>query len=273
MNLLLDAFAWLADPVNWSGASGIPARVGEHLLIVIVTIAVAAAIALPIGALVGHARRGAAAVAAVTGAARAIPTLGLLTLFGLWLGIGLGAPLLALIVLAIPSLLAGTYAGVQAISRDIPDSASAIGMTPLQVVTRVELPLALPVIIGGLRAATLQVVATATLAAYTSDSGVGRYIFAGLKTADYGQMLGGAIIVIAIALVLELLLAGAQRRAVRVVANPAGSRVESGRRMSASVGNMSVGDRAPQPALDSRHTHHPNRSTRSRRYGTEEDRL
>ncbi|GGA64010.1 ABC transporter permease [Pseudoclavibacter endophyticus] len=221
MSILLDALAWLVDPANWSGASGIPARVGEHLLIVLATIALAGAVAWPLGAFVGHARRGAAAVAAVTGAARAIPTLGLLTLFGLWLGIGLGAPLIALVVLAIPSLLAGTYAGMHAIAPDIPAAASAIGMTPLQVVARVELPLALPVIIGGLRAATLQVVATATLAAYISDLGVGRYIFAGLKLADYGRMLGGAIVVIVIALALELILALAQRLAVTRVANPA----------------------------------------------------
>ena len=107
MNYLRQAFSWLTDSSNWSGASGIPARIGEHLLITAIVVGLAAAIAVPVGVLVGHTRRGAAAVGAVTGAARSIPTLGLLTVFGLAFGIGLKAPVLALVILAIPSLLAG----------------------------------------------------------------------------------------------------------------------------------------------------------------------
>ncbi|MDJ1370328.1 ABC transporter permease [Gulosibacter molinativorax] len=213
MTLFADAIAWLADPVNWSGASGIPARTGEHLLITAGTLAAASLIALPTGVLIGHTGRGAGVVGAVTGAARAIPTLGLLTIFALALGIGLQAPLLALIILAIPSLLAGAYAGIQSIDRTTIDAARAVGMSTGQLLRHVELPLALPVLLGGIRAATLQVVATATLAAYTADFGLGRYLFAGLKTRDYAQMLGGAIIVIVIALVLELSLAALQSAA------------------------------------------------------------
>ena len=221
MNYLRQAFSWLTDSSNWSGASGIPARIGEHLLITAIVVGLAAAIAVPVGVLVGHTRRGAAAVGAVTGAARSIPTLGLLTVFGLAFGIGLKAPVLALVILAIPSLLAGTYAGIQAIDPAIPSAAKAVGMSPAQVIGKVEIPLALPVIVGGIRAAVLQVIATATLAAYISDTGLGRYLFSGLKPRDYTQMLGGAFVVILLALLMEVILASLQRAATRI-ADPTG---------------------------------------------------
>ena len=221
MNYLRQAFSWLTDSSNWSGASGIPARIGEHLLITAIVVGLAAAIAVPVGVLVGHTRRGAAAVGAVTGAARSIPTLGLLTVFGLAFGIGLKAPVLALVILAIPSLLAGTYAGIQAIDPASPSAAKAVGMSPAQVIGKVEIPLALPVIVGGIRAAVLQVIATATLAAYISDTGLGRYLFSGLKSRDYTQMLGGAFVVILLALLMEVILASLQRAATRI-ADPTG---------------------------------------------------
>ena len=221
MNYLRQAFSWMTDSSNWSGASGIPARIGEHLLITAIVVGLAAAIAVPVGVLVGHTRRGAAAVGAVTGAARSIPTLGLLTVFGLAFGIGLKAPVLALVILAIPSLLAGTYAGIQAIDPAIPSAAKAVGMSPAQVIGKVEIPLALPVIVGGIRAAVLQVIATATLAAYISDTGLGRYLFSGLKSRDYTQMLGGAFVVILLALLMEVILASLQRAATRI-ADPTG---------------------------------------------------
>ena len=221
MNYLRQAFSWLTDSSNWSGASGIPARIGEHLLITAIVVGLAAAIAVPVGVLVGHTRRGAAAVGAVTGAARSIPTLGLLTVFGLAFGIGLKAPVLALVILAIPSLLAGTYAGIQAIDPAIPSAAKAVGMSPAQVIGKVEIPLAMPVIVGGIRAAVLQVIATATLAAYISDTGLGRYLFSGLKSRDYTQMLGGAFVVILLALLMEVILASLQRAATRI-ADPTG---------------------------------------------------
>lgn len=220
MSVLAEAAAWLSDAAHWTGAGGVPVRVGQHLAVTAAATAAAAAVAIPVGVAVGHTRKGAGAVGAITGAARAIPTLGLLTLFGLALGIGITAPLLALIVLAVPSLLAGTYAGIMAVDPAVPAAARAIGMSRWQVVRRVELPLALPVIVGGVRAATLQVVATATLAAYTADVGLGRYLFTGLKSRDYGEMLGGALLVVVLAIVLELVLAGAQY-AARRIANPA----------------------------------------------------
>ncbi|MBL3698719.1 ABC transporter permease [Leucobacter luti] len=213
MTIFVDALAWLADPAHWTGPGGIPTRTLQHLGITLLALLIAGVIALPAGVLIGHTRRGAGIVGGLSGAARALPTLGVLTLCGLWLGIGLAAPLLALTVLAIPSLLAGAYAGMQAVDAGVPAAARAVGFSPAQVVTRVELPLALPVMIGGVRAATLQVVSTATLAAYTADLGLGRYLFAGLKSRDYPQMLAGAVLVVLITLLLELALAACQRAA------------------------------------------------------------
>ena len=217
MNLLLDALAWLTDAAHWSGTSGIPTRMAQHVVITLMAVLGAAGVAIPLGIGIGHSKRGYGIVVGLTGAARAIPTLGLLTLFRLAFGIGVKAPLLALIVLAIPSLLAGTYAAIQAVDSVTVDAAQAIGMSTGQVIRSVELPLALPVIIGGIRAATLQVVSTTTLAAYTSDYGLGRYLFIGLKTRDYAVLLGGAILVIVLALLFEACLAAVQRAATRAV--------------------------------------------------------
>ncbi|MGB3413331.1 MAG: ABC transporter permease subunit [Microbacteriaceae bacterium] len=200
MNYLLDAFAWIAYPAQWNTVNGIPFRLVEHLLITVLSVLAAALIALPLGVLIGHTRKGSTVIAALAGAARAVPTLGILTLFGLMLGIGLQAPILALIILAIPSMLAASYSGIEDVDAITVGAAKALGMNSAQIIFGVEIPLALPVIIGGIRASTLQVVATATLAAYTADFGLGRYLFSGLKSRDYPQMLAGAILVVLLAL-------------------------------------------------------------------------
>lgn len=204
MELLQDTVIWLGDAAEWSGPdSTIPQRLLEHLLVTITVVGIAAAIAIPVGVIIGHYRVGGDLVAAIAGAGRAIPTLGLLTLLGLWIGIGVTAPLIALIVIAAPPLLAGAYSGVTSVETVTVRAARSIGMSERQIIGSVELPLAFPLIIGGFRSAVVQVVATATLAAYTADVGLGRYIFSGLKTRDYGEMIGGALLVIALALVLE----------------------------------------------------------------------
>jgi len=210
MNLLAEAWAWLTDPASWTDG-GIPERIAQHLAVTFVVVVIAAVIALPAGIAVGHRRRGGGWVVATSGAARAIPTLGVLTLFALWLGIGLVAPVLALVLLAIPPLIAGAYAGVAAIDHSIPEAARAIGMSEAQIVGRVEVPLAARTIVGGLRSATLQVIATATLAAYISDTGLGRYIIGGLKSRDYAEMIGGSVLVVALALILDAAFALALR--------------------------------------------------------------
>lgn len=220
MTTLLDALAWIGDPHHWWGPSGITHRLGQHLAITAIALVIAAGFALPVGLLIGHTRRGRGAVVALAGAARAVPTLGLLTLLTLGMGIGVRAPIVVLVVLAVPSLLAGAYGGVESIDRTITHAARATGMNEWQVLTQVELPLAAPVILGGIRAAMLQVVATATLAAYVSDTGLGRYLFTGLKSRDYPQMLAGALLVATLAVVLDLTAAAVQRAARRVVTPP-----------------------------------------------------
>lgn len=221
MSIAQETFEWLTDPSRWSGASGIAARLVEHLGVTALAVGLAAIVAIPLGVAIGHTRRGIGAVAGITGAVRAIPTLGLLTLFGLILGIGLRAPLVALVLLAIPSLLAGAYAGVATVDPQVRDGAIATGLSRAQLIFNVELPLASAVIFGGIRTATLQVVSTATLAAYTADVGLGRFLFTGLKTNDYPLMLASALLVIALALLCEIVLGSVQSYLRRKVAHPA----------------------------------------------------
>lgn len=212
MNLFFDAWAWLSQSSSWSGEGGIGARLLEHAVFSLAIVVAACVVALPVGIAAGHLRRGANVVVWLSSSARAVPTLGLLTLVGLFVGIGYAAPFAALLVLALPSILAGAYSGVEAVDHDAVDAARANGMTEWQVVRQVELPLALPVILGGVRAGVLQVIATATLAAYTADLGLGRFIFTGIKSRDYAMALGGALIVMALALIVDLALAQWQRR-------------------------------------------------------------
>ena len=220
MNLFLDGIAWILDPANWTGVGSIPERIGQHLVISAIVLVLASVIALPIGGVVGHTGRGKDVSVMVSGGLRALPTLGVLTLFALWLGIGLQAPIIALVILAIPPLLAGAYAGLESVDRRTVDDARAMGMREGQIVGKVELPLGMPIVVGGIRSATLQIIATATLAAYVADFGLGRFIFAGLKTRDYAEMLGGSILVIILALVVDGCFALTQRLVV-----PAGVRV------------------------------------------------
>ncbi|WP_124054351.1 ABC transporter permease [Arcanobacterium ihumii] len=202
---------WLFTWEHWLGENGIFSRLGEHLAISLAAVIISMLIAIPLGVLIGHTRKGTEVMGAFTGATRAIPTLGIITVFGLFLGIGVVPPLAALVVLAIPSLLAASYSGIQSVNQLTVDAAQAIGMNGWEVIKNVELPLSMPVLVGGIRIATLQVVSTATFAAYTSDLGLGRFLFLGLKTRDYPQMLGAAVLVIVLAIILEMTLAFVQR--------------------------------------------------------------
>jgi len=209
------AFAWLADITNWVGEAGILIRLLQHLGITAAVVLVASLIAIPIGLAIGHTKKGRTLVPFTSGAARALPTLGLLTLFALALGVGLAAPFWALVILAIPPMLAATYSGVESADPATVDAAKAIGMTPIQVLCHVEIPAAFPIMVGGLRNTVLQVASTATLAAYTADIGLGRFLFAGLKTNHYEVMIAGALLIVALTLILDILLAIWQRRADR----------------------------------------------------------
>ncbi|MFF0944056.1 ABC transporter permease [Kocuria sp. CPCC 205300] len=211
MSLFGTALSWLTDPENWSGAAGIPARLLEHLTYSGLTLAVALAVAVPLGLWVGHTGRGSGLVVGLAGALRALPTLGLLTLFTLLLGLGLVPPIMALVLLAIPPILSGAYAGIANVSPALKDAGAAMGMTGWQVLARVELPNALPVILGGIRNAALQVVATVTVVAYINLGGLGRYLIDGLAVRDYSRMLGSVVLVAVLALAVDAVLALAQR--------------------------------------------------------------
>lgn len=211
MILFMEALAWLFAPEQRVGENGIPNRLAEHLAYTASGLLIAALIAIPTGWLIGHTGRGRQLAIGMSGAARALPSLGLITILALLMGLDFAPVLIVLVVLAIPSILAGAYAGVEAVDRSTVDAARAVGMTEWQVLRKVEIPLGLPILVGGLRNATLQVVATATLAAYIGLGGLGRYIFSGLSTRSFEVMLGGAILVAVLALVLEGIFALVQR--------------------------------------------------------------
>lgn len=204
-------FEFLSDPNNWSGSTGIPTRVWYHLLYSLIALGIALMIAVPLGVYVGHTGRGEAVVAGLANSLRALPTLGLLTLFSLLMGLGLVPPLLALVILAVPPILSAACVGVAEVSPRVRDAVIAQGMTPWQVLTRVELPLAVPVIMGGVRNAALQVISTTTVAAYINLGGLGRYLIDGLAVRDYGRMLGSVLLVAVLALLVDALLSLLQR--------------------------------------------------------------
>ncbi len=214
MNLLSSIVGWLSDPAHWTGTGGIPTRLAEHLYFSGLALLVALLIALPIGLVVGHTGRGGFVIVGMANGLRSLPELGLLTLLVLAMGIGLLPVTIALAVLGIPPLLAGTYAGVRNVDRSVVDAARGVGMRESQVLFSVELPNALPLILGGLRAASLQVIATAAVAAYVSFGGLGRFLIDGLRTRDYPQMAAGAVLVAVLALLVEAILALVQRQVV-----------------------------------------------------------
>lgn len=205
MNLFLEAFAWLFSPEQYSGANALQIRIGEHLFYTFVSIVIAAIIAIPIGYYIGHTGRGREIAVGVSGAARALPSFGLILLLVLLIGVTQKplAAFIAFVLLAVPSILAGAYSGLEQIDRRVIDAARAVGMTEWQILTKVEIPLGLPLLIGGLRAAALQVVATVTLAAYIGLGGLGLYIIKGLALRQFDQMLGAAIVIVILALVLD----------------------------------------------------------------------
>ena len=210
-NAMGQGWEWLTDPANWTGAAGIPVRSLEHLQYTGLTLLIAVAIAVPLGLYIGHTGRGQVAVVAVSGLLRALPTLGMLTLFVLLAGLGLMPPIWSLVLLAVPPLLAGTYSGIAAVDRSIVDSARSMGLTELQILLRVEIPNGMKVIFGGLRGATLQVVATAAVVAVINLGGLGRYLIDGLALGDYGRVFGGAVIIAVLALAVDGVLALAAR--------------------------------------------------------------
>ncbi|MCV7402817.1 ABC transporter permease [Mycobacterium fragae] len=203
MSFIGQALSYLFTADNWFGPVGLGARTLEHLEYTALAVAASALLAVPVGLIIGHTGRGTLVVVSAVNALRALPTLGVLLLAVLLWGLGLVPPIVALMLLGIPPLLAGTYAGISAVDRVVVDSARSMGMSELRVLLRVEVPNALPLILGGLRTATLQVVATATVAAYASLGGLGRYLIDGIKVRQFHIALVGALMVAALALILD----------------------------------------------------------------------
>jgi osmoprotectant transport system permease protein len=200
-------FSYLLDPGSWSGADGLGIHLGEHLLYSAIAVVVAAIIGIPVGQLIGHTRRGNFIVIGLANSFRAIPTFGLLILVVLLTTTSWIPVVCVLGVLALPPLLTGTATGIMQADREAVHAARALGMSGMQVLLRVEMPLAMPLVISGLRSATLQVIATATVAAYVPGvGGLGRPIMDGLRTRNYGEVLAGAVLVAALAIVVDIVL-------------------------------------------------------------------
>ncbi|HEX5465582.1 MAG TPA: ABC transporter permease [Candidatus Limnocylindrales bacterium] len=218
MGFVSAAVAWFADAANWSGPGGIPQRLLEHVLVSGLAMIIALAIVLPLGLWIGHRRRGAAVAVGLAGLGRAVPTLAAIAIvlpitaaYDPQLGFKLYPVVLAMILLAAPPILVNAYTGIVEVDPDLVEAARGMGMTGPQVLGRVELPLALPVVIGGIRSATVQVIATATLGSIFGFGGLGRFLIDGIANHDTGQIFGGVVLVAALALVAEAGLAGLQR--------------------------------------------------------------
>ncbi|QUH04813.1 ABC transporter permease subunit [Saccharopolyspora erythraea] len=206
--------AWLTNPANWTGQGGILVQTLLHLYYCVVSVAVAALVGVPLGVYIGHTGRGAVFVVGASNAMRALPTLGVVTLLVLCFGLGEAPALAGLVILAVPAIVSGTYAGITNAPPDAVDAARGMGMTSWQRLWQVELPNALPLLFGGVRSAMLQVVATAAVAAYVGLGGLGRILLDGLKISDYAQMAGAAIMIALLAVLLDLVLAGVSRRLI-----------------------------------------------------------
>lgn len=212
--MIADLVGWLANPRHWHGTDGVPAQTLLHLYYCVVSVGTAVLIAVPLGLYIGHTGRGGTVVVGVSNAMRALPTLGLVTMLVLFLGLGETPALAALVVLAVPAILSGTYAGIQSVPAETIDAARGMGMTPAQQLWQVKLPNALPLMLGGVRSAMLQVVATAVVAAYVGLGGLGRILLDGLTVGEYGQMAAAAVFIALLAVLLDLVLAGVSRLVV-----------------------------------------------------------
>jgi osmoprotectant transport system permease protein len=198
-----ETITWLTSSENWSGPDGIPARLLEHIWYSALGVFVAALIALPLGLLIGHTGRGSLAANTLSNFWRALPTLGLVILVFRIEPLSIWPVLVALVVIAIPPILLNTEVGIRQIDPEVRDAARGMGMTGWQALWRVEVPLAMPLILAGFRSATGQVIATATIAAFVGLGGLGRFIIDGYSVRDIGEISGGAVVVAVLALLVE----------------------------------------------------------------------
>lgn len=225
MSPLLGTWQWLSTGAHWHGAAGVPHRLLQHVTVSGAALLIAAAIAVPVGLWLGHLGRGGLVAINVSNAGRAVPTFAVLVLLAASpVGFGDTAAVVALVLFAIPPLLTNTYVGMRGVDREAREAAVGVGMTGGQLLRRVEVPLALPLIAAGVRTAAVQVVATATLAALVGGGGLGRFIVDGFSLQDQPMIMSGALLVAALSLLTELLLAR-----VQALVTPRGLRTGRGR--------------------------------------------
>ena len=209
MTFLTSVLDWFADPAHWQGSDGVPTRVIEHLQLTALSVGVACAVALPIGLYLGHTGRGAFLAINVANMGRALPSLAMLAFalpisFSLGLGLGFWPTFMAMVPLAIPPILTNTFVAIRGADRDTMEAARGMGMRELQVLRAVELPAGLPIILAGLRTASVNVIGTATLGALVAGGALGRYIVDGLQLQDYDRLFAGALLVALLAVGTEL---------------------------------------------------------------------
>lgn len=228
MSFLSRVVAWFADPANWTGSGGIPTRLLEHLQISAEAVAIAGVIALPIGIVLGHYGRFGALALNVSNVGRALPSFGILVIAFQVFGLGDLPIIIALTALAIPPMVTNSYVAMTEVDPDIKEAARGMGYRELSQVLRVELPLAVPLVMAGIRTSAVQVVATATLAAIIAGGGLGRYIIDGYGQQVYTEVFAGALLVALLALATEFSLAGLERvlvpRGIRLLRAPVAQR-------------------------------------------------
>ncbi|CAA9323854.1 MAG: ABC transporter, permease protein (cluster 13, osmolytes) [uncultured Frankineae bacterium] len=208
MSAVTDVVDWFADPEHWTGPSGVPTRVVEHLGLTAAALGIACAVAVPLALWLGHVGRGGPLAVNLTNIGRAVPTFAVLVLLAIGpLGFGPAATVTALVLFAIPPILTNGYVGMREVDRDVVEAARGVGLSPMQIVRQVELPLAVPLLLNGIRLAAVQVIATATIAALVAGGGLGNIILLGFGTQDQAAVVSGALLVALFALATELLFA------------------------------------------------------------------
>ena len=222
MDFLRGVLQWFLDGTHWQGPDGVPTRLGEHVQLSAEAVLIGAVIALPVGVLLGHYGRFGNIAISISNIGRAIPSYGLLVIAFTLLGFGNGPIVIALTALAIPPMVTNSYVALSEVDPDIKEAARGMGYRELAQLLRIELPLAVPLLMAGIRTSAIQVVATATVAALIAGGGLGRYIVDGFATFDFTKLFAGALLVAALALTTELLLSGLERvlvpRGIRLLA-------------------------------------------------------
>ena len=211
MSVLSNVARWFADPTRWSGPDGIPQRLAEHLQISAESVAIGALIALPIGIALGHYGRFGNLAINISNVGRALPSFGVLVIAFQVFGLGSLPILVALVALAIPPMITNSYVGLREVDPDVKEAARGMGYRELARLVRVELPLAVPLVMAGIRTSAVQVVATATLAALIAGGGFGRYVIDGFAQQDYTKLFAGAVLVAVLAMATELSLSAVER--------------------------------------------------------------